>query len=332
MTPSPRRLKEQVRETVSELPIHAARLAVMGVGQALLLTDRVRKDYKEAREAGLGPVLGRLRGDAEDITGRIVGKVTGRTGPDEQADTEEGPAPSAASSEIAVGKPSGTARTRPAAGRTKPSTASRAESAPAKATPAASPAKDAAKPSSRSGTATRRAKTAETKAAEAKATEAKPAEAKPAKAAPAAKAATSGKTTAPAGKSTTPATKGKTAAAPAKAKAAPAAPAKEKASPAKSTPAAPAKPATDAKAAPAKETPAPKAEAARSTGTTAPASGKALSIPDYDGASIASVRARLRNLNARQVNELRDYERSHAARAEFLRMYENRIAKLRSQG
>ncbi|WP_433181201.1 hypothetical protein [Actinoallomurus sp. CA-150999] len=300
MTRSPRRLKEQVRETVSELPIHAARLAVMGVGQALLLTDRVRKDYKEAREAGLGPVLGRLRGDAEDLTGRIVGKVTGRTAPDEQADAGEGPAPSAASSEIAVGKPSGAARTRPAPGRTKPSAASRAESAPAKDKPAASGAKGAAASASRSGTAARR-----TKAAEAKATEAKPA-----KAARAAESATSAKTAGPAAK-------GRTTGAPAKA-AVPAAPAKAKAAPAKSAPAA-----------------AAKAEAAGSAGTTAPstgpASGKELPIPDYDGASIASVRARLRNLNARQVNELRDYERAHAARADFLRMYENRIAKLRSQ-
>ncbi|MEV0399846.1 hypothetical protein [Actinoallomurus sp. NPDC050550] len=307
MTRSPRRLKEQVRETVSELPIHAARLAVMGVGQALLLTDRVRKDYKEAREAGLGPVLGRLRGDAEDLTGRIVGKVTGRTAPDERADAEEGPAPSAASSEIAVGKPSGSARTRTAAGRTGPSAASRAESAPAKGKPAAARAKGATTPASRSGTAARR-----TKAAETKTTEAKTTEAKPAKAAPAAESATSAKTTAPTAK-------GKTAAGAAKATAAPATPAKEKAAPAKSAPAAPAK----------------GAPAARSAGTTAPStgsvSGKELPIPDYDSASIASVRARLRNLNARQVNELRDYERAHAARADFLRMYENRIAKLRSQ-
>src|SRR4051794_41987175 len=78
MARSPRRLKEQVRETVSELPIHAARLAVMGIGQALLLTDRVRKDYKEARESGLGPVLGRLRDDAENLTRKLAGKGAGR--------------------------------------------------------------------------------------------------------------------------------------------------------------------------------------------------------------------------------------------------------------
>src|SRR3954466_9155001 len=90
MTPSPRRLKDQVKETVSELPIHAARLAVMGVGRALLLTDRVRKDYREAREAGLGPVIGGLR----NAGGTLMGRVRSRRA--------EGPAPE---SEIVVGKP-----------------------------------------------------------------------------------------------------------------------------------------------------------------------------------------------------------------------------------
>jgi hypothetical protein len=164
MTRSPQRLKEQVRGAVSELPIHAARLAVMGVGRALLLTDRVRKDYREAREAGLSPVLGRLRNDAENL----IGKVTSR--PDE---------PPTADSEIVVGKPE---------------------------------------------------------------------------------------------------------------------------------PVPPPRPEPDA---------APPAE---------------LPVPGYDEASIASVRARLRNLDAHQVAELRDYERAHEARADFLRMFENRITKLKSGG
>lgn len=165
MTRSPQRLKEQVREAVSELPIHAARLAVMGVGRALLLTDRVRKDYREAREAGLGPVLGRLRDDA----GNLIGKVTSRP-----AETR------APDSEIVVGKPEPVPPPRPE--------------------PAAAP-------------------------------------------------------------------------------------------------------------------PEPAAE---------------LPVPGYDEASIASVRARLRNLDADQVATLRDYERKHEARADFLRMFENRIAKLKN--
>jgi hypothetical protein len=61
------------------------------------------------------------------------------------------------------------------------------------------------------------------------------------------------------------------------------------------------------------------------------ATAKELPVSGYDEATIASVRARLRGLDARQVGELRDYERAHAARADFLRMYENRIATLRGR-
>src|SRR5256885_9625344 len=121
MTRSPQRLKDQVREAVSELPIHAARLAVMGVGRALLLTDRVRKDYREAREAGLGPVIGRLRNDA----GNLIGKVTSRPA--------EPPAPE---SEIVVGKPEPTVpppRPKPAAAPPEPAAAPAEPAAPPEA-------------------------------------------------------------------------------------------------------------------------------------------------------------------------------------------------------
>lgn len=171
MTRSPQRLKEQVREAVSELPIHAARLAVMGVGRALLLTDRVRKDYRDARETGFGPVLGRLRSDAENLTGKVMGRMTSRPATPPTTETE---------TEIVVGKP-----------------------------PRAEP--EAAPP--------------------------RPAPPEP-----------------------------------------------------------------------------------------------ALPVPGYDEASIASIRARLRNLDADEVSALRDYERAHEARADFLRMYENRIAKLKDGG
>ncbi len=202
MTPSPRRLKEQVKETVSELPIHAARLAVMGVGRALMLTDRVRKDYRDVRQTGLGPVLGRLRDDAESLTGAVVGKVAGRQESNGQVDDRPRPTDE---SEISVGKPTEPARPPKPAATTRP------------ASPPPAP-KSAAKPEA----------------------------AKP-------------------------------------------------------------KPAT-------------------------PKAASDLPVSDYDDASIASVRARLRGLDARQVAELRDYERANAARADFLRMYENRIAKLKAGG
>jgi outer membrane biosynthesis protein TonB len=225
----------------------------MGVGRALLLTDRVRKDYQEARKSGLGPVLGRLKDDAENIAGTVVGKVSGNG-------TEE-TARSAADSEISVGKPK----------------------------PAASPARS-----------------------------------KPATAPPSRPAATSRpKTAAPAPK--------------------PAATSKPAPPPKPSTPkpAAKPKPAPQAKATPqAKPSPQPKAsakpKAAEKPAATAKPRAKAtkaadLPVTGYDGATLASVRARLRGLDAKQVGELRDYERSNAARADFLRMYENRIAKLKSE-
>ena len=65
---------------------------------------------------------------------------------------------------------------------------------------------------------------------------------------------------------------------------------------------------------------APAAAPAASTG--------ALPLPNYDGLTIASLRARLRNLSADQLAQLVDYEKSHANRADVIQMFERRIAKL----
>ena len=65
-----------------------------------------------------------------------------------------------------------------------------------------------------------------------------------------------------------------------------------------------------------------------------PASGPAESgvpLPNYDELSVASLRARLRNLDVGQVRQLADYERTHAARADVLAMFERRIAKLEAE-
>jgi hypothetical protein len=51
-------------------------------------------------------------------------------------------------------------------------------------------------------------------------------------------------------------------------------------------------------------------------------------LPNYDELSIASLRARLRNLDVAQVRQLVEYERAHAARADLIAMFERRIAKL----
>ncbi|MDL4772245.1 hypothetical protein [Actinomadura xylanilytica] len=123
MTKSPRRLKQQVQDTVGEqvrdLPLHAVRLAMFGVGRALLLSDRVTKDYREITEGGgVRPVLDRLRTDvqstAEKVVGQVVERVKGgedepepapRPRPRPRPRATERPARPKSNSEIAVGKP-----------------------------------------------------------------------------------------------------------------------------------------------------------------------------------------------------------------------------------
>jgi len=66
------------------------------------------------------------------------------------------------------------------------------------------------------------------------------------------------------------------------------------------------------------------------TATTAAAPG--LPLPNYDELSVASLRARLRNLTAAQVTELVTYEKVNADRPEVVAMFERRIAKLEAEG
>ena len=54
-------------------------------------------------------------------------------------------------------------------------------------------------------------------------------------------------------------------------------------------------------------------------------------LANYGELSIASLRARLRNLDVTQVRELADYERAHEARADVIAMFERRIAKLEAE-
>ena len=53
-------------------------------------------------------------------------------------------------------------------------------------------------------------------------------------------------------------------------------------------------------------------------------------MPNYDDLSVASLRARLRNLDTAQVRALLDYEQANAAREAVLTMFERRIVKLES--
>lgn len=60
------------------------------------------------------------------------------------------------------------------------------------------------------------------------------------------------------------------------------------------------------------------------------AEDSALPLPGYDELSLASIRARLRSLDAAQLRVLADYERANAERPEVLGMLERRIEKLQA--
>jgi hypothetical protein len=55
----------------------------------------------------------------------------------------------------------------------------------------------------------------------------------------------------------------------------------------------------------------------------------ALPLANYDELTIASLRARLRNLSAEQLTELIGYEKAHANREDVISMFERRITKLK---
>jgi hypothetical protein len=82
----------------------------------------------------------------------------------------------------------------------------------------------------------------------------------------------------------------------------------------------------------AKAAPAKKPAAAESAPAAEPAAAAAsvLPVPNYDGLTVASLRARLRNLDPPQLRVLIDYEKAHAGRTDVLAMFERRIAKLES--
>jgi predicted flap endonuclease-1-like 5' DNA nuclease len=96
--------------------------------------------------------------------------------------------------------------------------------------------------------------------------------------------------------------------------------------------ASPAASATPAAAAAAPEpAPTPEPAAAAEPAAVAEPTAAAAPLPNYDELSVASLRARLRNLDVAQVRQLAEYERAHAARADVLTMFERRIAKLEAE-
>jgi len=65
--------------------------------------------------------------------------------------------------------------------------------------------------------------------------------------------------------------------------------------------------------------------------TVAPEASAELPLANYDESSVASLRARLRNLSAGQLTQLIEYEKSNAARADVIAMFERRLAKVESE-
>ena len=64
--------------------------------------------------------------------------------------------------------------------------------------------------------------------------------------------------------------------------------------------------------------------------TAAPETSAELPLANYDTLTVASLRARLRNLSPDQLTILIDYEKAHEGRDEVVGMFERRIAKIKA--
>jgi len=72
-------------------------------------------------------------------------------------------------------------------------------------------------------------------------------------------------------------------------------------------------------------------EPAASAEAAAPETVAELPLANYDELTVASLRARLRNLSAASLTQLIEYEKGHAARADVITMFERRIAKVEAE-
>ena len=265
----------QVSERIKEAPAQALRGVFAGIGQLLLISDKLRNKASH----------------------QDVARARTPRAPETVTDT-------------IVTKPAGQGAAAPAG----PPAAKRAEAARAGAAAAAAAAAPAA-PAAGPGTA----KPGPAKPGAARRTAAKPAAAKPAAAKPA-----GGKPVTPK-PATKPATPRRTAA---KAAAAESAAAAGEAAP---------RPPKRQSTRDLDKTGNVRLldETAGSAGAAAPeptaAAAVAAPLPNYDELSVASLRARLRNLDVTQVRQLAEYERAHAARADVLTMFERRVAKLEAE-
>lgn len=107
----------------------------------------------------------------------------------------------------------------------------------------------------------------------------------------------------------------------------PAEPAAAKPAPAKPAPAGPA-PAAPTLAEVTAQEPVPVEPAHSEPAPAVVADSQALPVPNYDQLSVASLRARLRVLDAGQVQTLLDYEKAHESRPAVITLFERRLTKL----
>jgi hypothetical protein len=63
---------------------------------------------------------------------------------------------------------------------------------------------------------------------------------------------------------------------------------------------------------------------------TEPATASALPLANYDELSVASLRARLRNLSNDDLTQLMTHEKAHQDRPEVIKMFQNRLLKMTS--
>ena len=309
----------QVSERIKEAPAQALRGVFAGIGQLLLITDKLRnkashQDVPRARTPGASEtvtdttVTSPAGRDAEPAATAAAATAAAPAAEAEAAATAAAPAEAVADGEAVT---AGAAPAKPAPTGARRSTARPTADKPVTAKPPAKPA--AAKPASAKPVTPRR--TAAKAAAAEAAGEAAP---KPPKRQSSRNFDKTGNVRLLGDEADSPAV---SAAAPEPAAAEPLAAAEPVVAPAEPV-VAPAEPVV----APAEPVVAPAEPAAVAAEPAA-----AAPLPNYDELSVASLRARLRNLDVAQVRQLAEYERAHAARADVLTMFERRIAKLEAE-
>ncbi|HXT90577.1 MAG TPA: hypothetical protein VN714_15100 [Trebonia sp.] len=68
--------------------------------------------------------------------------------------------------------------------------------------------------------------------------------------------------------------------------------------------------------------------AAAAEASAAPAAAAELPLENYDELTVASLRARLRNLSNEDLVQLKEYEAAHQNRPEVIKMFQNRLIKM----